>query len=663
MIVRYLCAKHSLGKLYPEPLARALRCRALDGLAADHAQSGRARGAFIQLIRTPRRTQRDAGAIAQSVARDRAADGDAGRAPGAPRLSWPATRSPWPTSRSPARSHRWRGLPLPAPRRGRTSSAGTRPAAPHPAARGVLELPSPESQAMTANAPSSKSTSSPPTPYRGNPLAVVLDGERPRRRRRCSASRAGPTCRKPLSCCRRATHSADYRVRIFTPGGELPFAGHPTLGSCHAWLEAGGAPRAGDFIVQECGVGLVRLRREGKRLAFAAPPLQRSEPSPALLAEVAAALGTQGRPGARRPDASTTARSGWACCWTARQPCSRSSPDHGELKRLGTRWASRHARIRPVRAETPAARGARLRGAIGISEDPVTGSLNASLAQWLIDGRSSAARATWRRRAAAWTARAASTSSATSKARSGSAAIRSPALPARWCCDDHAFPKRRNRCGAPDRVFGDGADAAVRLAFAARAAGHASLGQAREPHPRRRLQGARRPDLFCGAREFRRWRSRRDFRDPRQSRPIGGFRSAQARHVGHDRGAPWQFDREELGDARSRRLAHRARRGLPGRPGTRDRIGAQPTPAHGAFVSPRPGQGRDDLLAGVLRKFCAGPGTRRRLRADRLGIGLLRCSGCPRPHGSKVRNWSASYRHTPQPIWTRSEMATWSGHR
>ncbi len=71
---------------------------------------------------------------------------------------------------------------------------------------------------------------------------------------------------------------ADYRVRIFTPGGELPFAGHPTLGSCHAWLAAGGQPRDAGRVVQECGIGLVEIRREGARLAFAAPPLRRTGP-------------------------------------------------------------------------------------------------------------------------------------------------------------------------------------------------------------------------------------------------------------------------------------------------------------------------------------------------------------------------------------------------
>lgn len=67
--------------------------------------------------------------------------------------------------------------------------------------------------------------------------------------------------------------AADYRVRIFYPAGELPFAGHPTLGTCHAWLAAGGVPRNADRIVQECGVGLVEVRRDGERLAFRAPPL------------------------------------------------------------------------------------------------------------------------------------------------------------------------------------------------------------------------------------------------------------------------------------------------------------------------------------------------------------------------------------------------------
>ncbi|HKI64815.1 MAG TPA: PhzF family phenazine biosynthesis protein, partial [Burkholderiales bacterium] len=85
--------------------------------------------------------------------------------------------------------------------------------------------------------------------------------------------------------------AADYRVRIFTPGGELPFAGHPTLGSCHIWLAAGGTPRQPGLVVQQCGAGLVRVCRDGPRLEFAAPPLIRSGAlEPDVLAQIARAL-------------------------------------------------------------------------------------------------------------------------------------------------------------------------------------------------------------------------------------------------------------------------------------------------------------------------------------------------------------------------------------
>ena len=87
---------------------------------------------------------------------------------------------------------------------------------------------------------------------------------------------------------------ADYRVRIFYPAGELDFAGHPTLGSCHAWLEAGGMPKQADRMVQQCGIGLVDILREDERLAFRAPPLIRSGPlSLAELAEAARVAGVR----------------------------------------------------------------------------------------------------------------------------------------------------------------------------------------------------------------------------------------------------------------------------------------------------------------------------------------------------------------------------------
>ena len=119
------------------------------------------------------------------------------------------------------------------------------------------------------------------TAYRGNPLGVVLDGSG-----LDAAEMQHFTNWTNLSECtfvlpptpEGAAAGADYRVRIFCPGRELPFAGHPTLGTCHAWLRAGGQPKTEGHVVQECGVGLIRIRRDGERLAFAAPALRRGGP-------------------------------------------------------------------------------------------------------------------------------------------------------------------------------------------------------------------------------------------------------------------------------------------------------------------------------------------------------------------------------------------------
>ena len=116
-------------------------------------------------------------------------------------------------------------------------------------------------------------------PLRGNPVAVVhdADGLSTEQMQRFAhwTNLSETTFLLPPT-----DPAADYRLRIFTPAEELPFAGHPTLGSAHAWLEAGGSPAAPGEVVQECGAGLVRLRR-GERLAFAAPPLVRSGPASA----------------------------------------------------------------------------------------------------------------------------------------------------------------------------------------------------------------------------------------------------------------------------------------------------------------------------------------------------------------------------------------------
>jgi PhzF family phenazine biosynthesis protein len=196
-------------------------------------------------------------------------------------------------------------------------------------------------------------------------------------------------------------------VRIFTPGGELPFAGHPTLGTCHAWLQAGGQPKRQDVIVQQCQVGLVPIRREGVRLAFAAPPLKRSAPSPVVLAQIAAALGLK----AQHIVAAQMLDNGpvWlGLLLDSADTVLQVEADHLALKKIGIKVgvAAAHAaqtapvliarKNREARAFDGGTQPALAEAAsadfevrafaapIGINEDPVTGSLNASLAQWLM---------------------------------------------------------------------------------------------------------------------------------------------------------------------------------------------------------------------------------------------------------------------------------------
>ena len=170
---------------------------------------------------------------------------------------------------------------------------------------------------------------------------------------------------------------ADYRVRIFTPFGELPFAGHPTLGRCWAWLAGGGAPREAGCVVQECGVGLVRVRRDGTRLAFEAPPLRRTGPlDAALVQRIAQAMGL---------DEGETVRHQWVdngpgWCAVMLPTAARLlslRPDPVALGNLDLGLVAPHPPGHGAAFEVRAFFGGGL-------EDPVTGSLNASLAQWLI---------------------------------------------------------------------------------------------------------------------------------------------------------------------------------------------------------------------------------------------------------------------------------------
>lgn len=213
----------------------------------------------------------------------------------------------------------------------------------------------------------------------GNPVAVVVDGGGP----------GAPVAEDRMAAFARWTNlsettfvlpptdpAADYKLRIFTPDGELPFAGHPTLGSAHAWLTSGGRPK-GEDVVQECGVGLVRIRRSGARLAFAAPPLRRSGPvDPGVVDEVVAALGV---------DRGEVLAAEWVDNgpeWMVIQlgsgervlevrPDIPALGDH-KVGLLGL-YGSGEV-FAEVRAFVPG---------IGVPEDPVTGSLNAGIATWL----------------------------------------------------------------------------------------------------------------------------------------------------------------------------------------------------------------------------------------------------------------------------------------
>ncbi len=216
-------------------------------------------------------------------------------------------------------------------------------------------------------------------PFKGNPLAVVVSADGLNDQQ--MAAIANWTNLSETAFLLRPTQpGADYRVRIFTPERELPFAGHPTLGSCHVWLAAGNAPTA-DHIVQECAVGLVRIRREGKRLAFAAPPLQRSGAvAPDMLARIARAL---------QIDAVQIKASQWVDNgpgWVAVMLATRAEllaveRDHDALPGQALGVAAPWDRDRDgtdAQFEVRAFMGTRP------AEDPVTGSLNAGLGQWLI---------------------------------------------------------------------------------------------------------------------------------------------------------------------------------------------------------------------------------------------------------------------------------------
>lgn len=235
-------------------------------------------------------------------------------------------------------------------------------------------------------------------PYRGNPLAVVLDGTgldtEAMQRVTSWTNLSEATFILPPTDPR-----ADYRVRIFTTDQELPFAGHPTLGTCHAWLEAGNRP-IGTDIVQECGVGLVTIRfareltkddRASNRLAFAAPPRRRDGPlDEAEVDTIARGLGID------RSEIRATAWCDNGPAWrgimlgSADQVLS-LRPDASILRSIGLGIGVVGPKVGVIGPSTTGDTDAPsfevrafIPGPSGIAEDPVTGSLNAALGQWLI---------------------------------------------------------------------------------------------------------------------------------------------------------------------------------------------------------------------------------------------------------------------------------------
>ncbi|MET0210110.1 MAG: PhzF family phenazine biosynthesis protein [Burkholderiaceae bacterium] len=215
------------------------------------------------------------------------------------------------------------------------------------------------------------------TPLKGNPLAVVVDAAGLDDDTMADFAR-WTNLSETTFLLPPTDPGADYRVRIFTPGGELPFAGHPTLGSAYAWLASGGDPKKPAEVVQECAIGLVRIRRDGPRLAFAAPPLRREGPvEPELRAQVLRCLQL------KDDDLLDLVWVANGPEWMAARLGSAQAvldvvPDYVSMGRLKLGVVGAYPAGSPLQFEVRA-----FVPGLGPAEDPVTGSLNAGLALWL----------------------------------------------------------------------------------------------------------------------------------------------------------------------------------------------------------------------------------------------------------------------------------------
>jgi PhzF family phenazine biosynthesis protein len=214
----------------------------------------------------------------------------------------------------------------------------------------------------------------------GNPVAVVHDADELTSQQMADFAR-WTNLSETTFLSTPTVEQADYQVRIFTPNTELPFAGHPTLGSAHAWLEAGGVAQDPNMIIQQCAAGLIRIRRDGNRQAFAAPPLIRGgDVAPEDLEEIMAFVGVD-------RDQVVAAQwvdngPGWVALLLV---------DAETVLGLDPQAADA-GRFRDVGVIGPYPPGSEVdfevrafTAMVSPGEDPVTGSLNASLGQWLIN--------------------------------------------------------------------------------------------------------------------------------------------------------------------------------------------------------------------------------------------------------------------------------------
>lgn len=210
----------------------------------------------------------------------------------------------------------------------------------------------------------------------GNPVAVVLDADGLTTEEMQRVAR-WTNLSETTFVLTPTVPEADYQVRIFTPTTELPFAGHPTLGTCHAWLSHDSSRPAPDRVVQQCASGLISIRRTGYGLAFAAPPLLRQGPVDADTVDQVAAVLRLNR--TEILDAQWVDNGpGWLGVLVRDADVVRGLRPALVSGAIGV--------IGPHRDGSPCAFEVRAfvssNGAT--IEDPVTGSLNASLAQWLI---------------------------------------------------------------------------------------------------------------------------------------------------------------------------------------------------------------------------------------------------------------------------------------